>query len=144
MKLTKSKLKELIKETLIKINEEELRDSASKYDKRSAIDQYIGQLSIDSRRNYNRLMGDLRELFGWEELLRMINEWTMTDHEYYEQLAAFVNEYGLGEIEEKEVEDDVDNDYGGAVLEVEPEEPEEEAEPEAEVEDEEEPEEEED
>ena len=99
MKLTTSKLKELIKETLIKINEEELRERADNYDKRTALEKYVEQLSISSKRDFNDLSRELKELFGWHDILNMLKEWEDKTHKYYKDLANFAMAYGLAEEE---------------------------------------------
>ena len=113
MKLTKSKLKELIKETLIKINEEELRDRADNYDKRTAVEKYVGELSRSSKRDFNDLLRDLKELFGWREIFEMLERWEEKTHPYYKDLANFAMTYGLAKeyadyepTEESEEEED--------------------------------------
>jgi hypothetical protein len=53
MKLTKSKLKQVIKE--------ELNET---YDKRSELERYVGELARASGRDYNEVMHRLKKLFN--------------------------------------------------------------------------------
>ena len=94
MKITISKLKELIKEAMIDLNEEERRDLLLR-DKRSELDKYVGQLAADTNRDVNELMGRLQELFGWPHLVEFLRDWPDKSHPYYEDLAEFAMYYGL-------------------------------------------------
>ena len=97
MKLTKSKLKQLIRETLELVEaENEIPDE----DKRRKLDATIAELG-----EYNVLMGQLRKLFGWDDLLEMLRKWEDKTHQYYKDLEKFARIYQI---------DALDADYAAA------------------------------
>jgi hypothetical protein len=91
MKLTKSRLKQLIRETLELVEaENEIPDE----DKRRKLDATIAELG-----EYDVLMGQLRKLFGWDDLLEMLSTWEDKTHKYYKDLEKFARIYQIDKLE---------------------------------------------
>ena len=91
MKLTKSRLKQLIRETLELVEvENEIPDE----DKRRKLDATIAELG-----EYDVLMRQLRKLFGWDDLLEMLRTWGDKTHQYYKDLDKFARIYQIDKLE---------------------------------------------